>query len=131
LYSFDFRKRVLAIGKKENLSIRKLGERFGIASRTIVSWNQRLSPILKRKKPPTKISYEALLKDVEQYPEAYGYERAARLGVSKTCIHASLKRLKITYKKNSQPSQSRRRKAIYVLSNSSKLQTSRATDSSS
>lgn len=90
MYSIDFRKRVLAIGKKEILSIRKLGERFGIASRTIVSWNQRLSPILKSKKPPTKISYE-VLKDVEQYSDAYGYERARQLGVSKTCIYASFK----------------------------------------
>ena len=121
MYSLDFRKRVLALGKKEKLSIRQLGERFGIASRTIVSWNQRLSPILKRKKPPTKISYEALLKDVEQYPDAYGYERAARLGVSKTCIHASLKRLKITYKKNPQASQNGQRKTIYLLPDSSRL----------
>ncbi len=120
MYSLDFRKRVLALGKKEDLSIRKLGERFGIASRTIVNWKQRLEPTVKRNKPPTKINHEALLKDVEQYPDAYGYERAARLGVSKSCIRWALKRLKITYKKNPQTSQSGRRKAIYVLPDSSR-----------
>ena len=46
-----------------------------------------------------KISNEALLKDIEQHPDDYMYERAQRLGCSKSGIEAALKRLGIRRKK--------------------------------
>jgi hypothetical protein len=52
-----------------------------------------------RKKKPTKISNEAILEDVNKYPDAYQSERALRLGVSKSGIYHALKRNKISYKK--------------------------------
>lgn len=116
MYSLDFRKHVLKIGSKENLSIRDLAKRFGIASRTIVNWKQRLIPHLKRNKRPIKIKDEDLLKDIREHPDAYQYERAKRLNVSETGIFRALKRLKITYKKNAQASKSRRRTAVCILS---------------
>ena len=42
---------------------------------------------------------DALARDVEAYPDAYQYERAARLGVSIRCVGYALKRLGVTYKK--------------------------------
>ncbi|WP_421522811.1 IS630 transposase-related protein [Neisseria yangbaofengii] len=46
-----------------------------------------------------KISAQALLEDVERYPDAYCYERAQRFGCSHTAIHKALKRYNISYKK--------------------------------
>ena len=47
-----------------------------------------------------KIPNEALLKDVEQHPDDYMYERAIRLGCSKSGIESALKRLGISQKKD-------------------------------
>ena len=52
-------------------------------------------------KPATKINMEALKEDLKAYPDGYLKERAERLNVSHNCIWRALKRLKITYKKNS------------------------------
>ncbi|MFZ2843304.1 IS630 transposase-related protein [Psychrobacter sp.] len=64
------------------------------------SWQQDLVPKTTRKKAPTKIPNEALLKDVEQRPDDYMYERAYRLGCSKSGIETVLKRLGISQKKD-------------------------------
>jgi hypothetical protein len=44
---------------------------------------------------------EALAGDVENTPDAYQYERAARRGVSQRAIGDALKRLNVSDKKNS------------------------------
>jgi transposase len=106
-YSIDFRKKVLDIKEEHNLSYRETSARFGIGIDTIVRWKKRLEPKLTRDKPPTKINTNLLLQDVEAYPDAYYKERAERFGVSKVGIFHALKRLKISHKKNSQPSQSK------------------------
>jgi transposase len=115
VYSIDFRRHVLKIGEKEGLSIRALADRFCIASRSIVNWKKKLAPIVKLHRRPRTVCHEALKEDLKQYPDAYHQERAERLGVSKSGIYHALKRLKVTYKKNSQSSQSQSRKAIYIL----------------
>jgi transposase len=58
-----------------------------------------------RDKPATKIDMEALEQDVQTYPEAYQYERAERLGVSRRGIGYALKRLGISRKKTFSPPQ--------------------------
>jgi transposase len=112
VYSLDFRKRILKIGEEQDLSIRELAKKYTIASRSIVNWKKRIDPILKRSKKPTKIDSEALRADVENHPDSYQYERAERLGASKSGIGRALKRLRITYKKNSKTPKSRRNQAI-------------------
>lgn len=57
---------------------------------------------------------DVLVRDVEQHPDTYHYERARRLGVSKSCIQAALKRLGIRYKKNTKASESCSRIATSV-----------------
>lgn len=47
---------------------------------------------------------EALGKDVKDNPDNFQYERAKKFGVSQSAIYYALKRLKISYKKNSFPS---------------------------
>jgi transposase len=102
VYSVDFRRHVLRLGKQEGLSIRALAERFRIASRSIVNWKKKLEPIAKPTRQPRTVCHEALTEDLKQYPDSYQQERAERLGVSKSGIYHALKRLKVTYKKNSQ-----------------------------
>jgi transposase len=96
------------------MSIRKLAEKYDISTRTIQNWEQGKLPIGKRNKPNSSLDKLLLLDDVKQYPDAYQYERAERLKVSQMCIWYNLKKLGITYKKNTKASQSRRRKAAIV-----------------
>ena len=99
-YSIDFRKKVLEIKKRENLTLAETAARFGVGIASIVRWMHRIEPKTTRNKPATKINREALIKDVEEYPDSYQYERAMRFGVSCTGIGEALKRLKISNKKN-------------------------------
>ena len=57
--------------------------------------------VIKRTRPrkPSKVDDDALRADVEQYPDDYQYERAARFGCGTSTIGDALKRLNITVKK--------------------------------
>lgn len=108
-YSLDFRKKVLSVKEREKLSFEEVALRFDIGSKnTVFRWSKKLEPCQTRNKPATKINMDALARDVELYPDAYQYERAQRLGVSESGIREALKRLKISYKKNTRASQSQR-----------------------
>ena len=65
-----------------------------------------MEPKIKRNKPATKINMEALKKDVKEYPDRYQYERAEKFGVTQAAIWFALKRLGMSYKKNSVSSKS-------------------------
>lgn len=120
-YSLDFRRKVLEVREKEKVSLAKVAKRFGIGLNTVMRWTKRIESKKTRHKPAIKIDREALKRDIEKYPDAYMYERAKRLGVSKNGIWHALKRLKVSYKKKSSASQSRFRKAVYILPNPSKV----------
>ncbi len=114
-YSRDFRNKVLSVRAKENLSMAKIAKRFGISLKSVLRWSKNIESITKRNKPATKIDMEALKRDVEQYPDAYQYERAERLNVSEGCVFHALKRLGVTYKKNSKSPQGGQRKTLCFL----------------
>ena len=97
-YSIDYRKKVLEIREREWLSLEETAKRFGVGRASIFRWTKEIEPKRKRKKP-TKIKEEELLQDIEQYPDAYQYERAKRLGVSQRGIGLALKRIGISRKK--------------------------------
>lgn len=101
-YSIDFRKQVLR-SIKDGMTIREAANLYQLSTSSIHSWQQSLVPKTTRNKAPTKISNEALLKDVKQYPDDYMYERAQRLNCSKSGIEAALKRLSISQKKDTRP----------------------------
>lgn len=117
-YSIDFRRKVLDVKKKEGLTFEETAKRFCVGKNSLFLWSKKLEPIEKRNTKPRRIDLSALKKDIEDYPDAYQCERAQRLGVSEHCIFWNLKKLNITYKKNSLSSQSRRRKASFVLQES-------------
>ncbi len=120
-YSRDFREKVLLIKEKESLSFAKIAKRFSIGIASVVRWAENIESKKTRNKPATKIDMEALKKDIEAYPDAYQYERANRLNVSRAGINHALKRLGVTYKKNPKSSTSQSRKTICLLSNSSRF----------
>ena len=114
-YSLDFRLKVLSVKEKESLSVVETAERFCVGLASIVRWSKKAEPQKRRYKAPTKINMEALKEDIVLYPDAYQYERAERLHVSRTGIWHALKRLRVTYKKNSQASQGGSRKTLCFL----------------
>lgn len=114
-YSLDFRLHVLKVKEAERLTFQECSSRFCVGIASLVGWSKNPYPKTKRNKPTTKIDMEALKRDIEEYPDAYQYERAQRFGVTATGIWHALKRLGVTYKKNPKSSQSRSRKALYIL----------------
>lgn len=105
---------MLAIKEKEKLSLELVSKRFGIGKNTVFVWTKKISPIRNRNKAPTKIAIDKLKKDVMQYSDAYQYERAERLGVSRSGIQKALRRLSITYKKSFKTSEGERRREIRI-----------------
>lgn len=63
-YSRDFRKKVLTIREKENLSMAKVAKRFSVSLASVLRWSKNLEAKTKRNKPATKIDMEALKRDV-------------------------------------------------------------------
>ena len=107
-YSLDFRRKVLGVKEKEQLTYAETAERFAVAKNSILLWSKDIEPKKNRNRPATKIDMEALKKDIETYPDAYQYERAERFGVTAMGIGQALKRLNVTYKKNTFAPQGRR-----------------------
>ncbi len=108
-YPAFYRKKVLAYRKKHGATIQETADHFKIGTASVSRWVHKQEPAKTRIKKPTKITDKVLLKDVKKYPDAYQYERAKRLGASKSGIYYALIRLKISYKKNSATSKGRRK----------------------
>jgi transposase len=119
-YPVNFRKKILKIKDKEQLSYAAVAKKFGISKTTIFSWSKGIEPQKHRNRRASKIDMDALKRDIEQYPDSYCYERAQRLGVSRTGVRDAQYRLGVTYKKNPKSSQGESRKKIYVLSGNPK-----------
>ena len=98
-YSVDFRRKVLSVREKEDLTIDEVASRFEIGVASVVRWLRKLEPLPCRNKPSTKIDMDALARDVEKYPDAYQRERAHRFSVSIQGMHCALRRLGVSYKK--------------------------------
>ena len=104
----------MSVREKEGLTIAEVAERFCIGIASVVRWLNRVEPQRTRIKPATRIDRIALARDVREYPDAYQSERAKRLGVSEKGVGHALRRMNITYKKNTQaPKGERRRTACF------------------
>jgi transposase len=109
-YSLDFRKKVLAIKEQEGLTGKETAVRFGIGEASITRWNNCLEARSTRNKPATKLDMEALERDIKENPDAYQYERAARLGVCQRTVGYALERLNVSRKKKHCRTQKRTKK---------------------
>ena len=105
-YSADFRAQVIKNIKQKDMSIRQACTFYNISKSTLQRWLIDPSIQTTRVKTPTSIPNEALLQDVNQYPDDYLYERARRLNCSKSGIGYALKRLNIRQKKDLSTSKS-------------------------
>jgi transposase len=114
-YPLAFRRKVMSIKAKEGLTFAETAKRFGVGIASITRWSQKLEPQTTRYKPPVKLNMEGLKKDIEQYPDAYQYERASRLGVTAQGIWHAMRRLNITVKKNTHAPQGNTRRSVYLL----------------
>ena len=101
-YSLDFRQRVLAYKEENDFTFEKTSEHFNVSLRTLFRWSNNIAPCTRRQKPATKVDMDALKKELESSPDDYQWERAKRLGVSQTTIHYALKRINISFKKNTE-----------------------------
>jgi transposase len=113
-YSLDFRRKALSIREQEGLTIAEIAARFGGGIARVVRWLKKLEPQRTRHKPATKIDMAARARDVRDFPDAYQYERARRLGVSQKGIDHALRRLGVTYKKNADTSPGRRARTAHL-----------------
>ena len=113
-YPISFRRKVLSIREKEGLTIAQVAERFCVGVASVTRWIKTPDPRTTRNKPSTRIDMEILAQDVKDHPDAYQYERAKRPGVSTQGINHALRRLGVTYKKNSTPPKGQRRRAAHL-----------------
>ena len=104
-YPLHIRKKILA--DLEHSTYRAVAKRYGISTTALQNWKKQPEPKATKDYPPRKIDNQALLDDVEKYPDDYQWQRAARFGCRQSAICAALKRLKITLKKNTRASKSR------------------------
>ena len=103
-YGESLRKQVLHVQEKESLSQDETALRFDISQARVSRWKSNPQSRLGQNRSAYKIKDEALLADVEAYPDAYQSERASRLGVSQRGVSHALKRLKLSRKKNTDSS---------------------------
>ena len=97
-YSKDFKDKVIEIMARDEMSVRKSARYFNVCIQTIQNWKKSTVS-----KPipgcPAKISRAQILKDVEQYPDDYQYERAERLAVSTHAVFNALRAAEISRRK--------------------------------
>ena len=113
-YETSFRKHVFKIKEKEKLTYEQTSKRFGINIRTLFRWKHKPIDTKRRNKPATKINMAGLKKDIDNRPDAYNYERAARFKVSTHARWAAMRPLKISHKKTlKQPTADQAQRAIH------------------
>jgi transposase len=103
-YPAKFRKKLLSIMEKDDLTINEAAERFDVGSASVFRWKTNSEPSLTRNKAASKINMEALKIDVENHPDSFLSERAERFSVSISGIRYALKRLGFSRKKNTKTS---------------------------
>ena len=113
-YSSDFRRKVLSVREKEGLTIAEVAARFCVGVASVTRWLKTPDPKRTRNKPATKIDMDKLARDILEHPDAYQYERARRFGVSVQGINYALRRLGVSYKKNSGAPQGTRRRTAHL-----------------
>lgn len=92
-YSLEFREKVLSVRAQHNLSIAETAKKFHIGESSVEKWSKNIVPKKTKNRPFTKLDVDALKRDIKIFPDAYNYERAKRLGVSKNCILYALRKL--------------------------------------
>lgn len=120
-YPIQFRKKIMKL-HAAGMKYEEIQQKYMISIRTLARWKKEITPKASRNKPWNKINKDALMADIQKYPDSYAYERAERLNASRSGIQDAMKRLSVTYKKNTNSSKSGSRKKIYILPKDCALQ---------
>ena len=106
MYSIDYRKRAVEY-KREGHSFKQLWEVFKISAQTYYRWSEEYDNGFKQAETQRtrtrKIDREALLRALEEKPDAYLRELAEPFGCSATAVHLMLESMGITLKKRRLP----------------------------
>lgn len=94
-YPVEFRRRILSVCEKQNLSSDEAARRFGISRHTILNWRKRIESMTHKCGGRRKICMTTLAADVRDHPESRLCDRAGRFGVSSGGMHFALKRLQV------------------------------------
>ena len=113
-YPISFRQHVLTVQEREGLTLSETASRFSIGIASLVRWRAQIEPKTYHRKRGLKINLEALAQDVNDYPDAYQYERAKRFGVTPKAIWQALRKLGVTYKKIPDASKGERRQTAIL-----------------
>jgi transposase len=70
IYLISFRRKVLSVREKENLSIAQVARRFFVGVAGVTRWTKTPGPKTTGNKPATKIDMEILAQDVKDRPDA-------------------------------------------------------------
>ena len=84
-YSLKFRLHVLGVCEREDLTLLATALRFAVGISTLTRWVKDPHPRPSRPRRG-KIDMEVLARDIEDYPDAYQFERAKRFGVCQKAI---------------------------------------------
>ena len=100
-YPIKFRRHILHVKARDCLSFADVSLRFSVGIASVKCGSKQLEP-----KPykPRKVDLDALHDDVRTYPDAYQYERAERLGVTRKAIWQGLRKIGVTYKTSAEAS---------------------------
>lgn len=114
-YSNDLRRLAMQYVQVDKRSLTDTCHHLRISLTTLKTWlrlNEQgiLYTIKPRSHKGRKIDDKALMAYVSKHPDSYLAEIACVFNVSKSGIHAALKRLGISYKKNTLLQRARRRK---------------------
>lgn len=114
-YSADIKRLAMTMITVDKHDYEYICKTLKIALTTLTRWinlnkNNVLYNIKPRSNASRKINDDALRAYIAQNPDAYLYEIAEHLSVSRNGVHQALKRLKISYKKNTNLQRTRRRK---------------------
>lgn len=97
-YPIQFRKKMMRLHEC-GMKYEEIEKMYLVSIRTLARWKKDILPKSKRNRSWKKINKEALIEDIKNYPDSYGYERAERLCASRSGIQDAMKRLSVTYKK--------------------------------
>jgi hypothetical protein len=70
-YPEKFRRKLLAVMEKEELTIEEGAKRFDVGTASVSRWKLNSKPTFTRNRPAQKINMEALKKDVQINPDSY------------------------------------------------------------
>ncbi len=100
--------------ESKGLSLAESAERFGVGIASIMRWKKNPEPTLKRNKPATKIDMDGLAKDIEENPDSFLHERAAKFSDSPSGMGSAIKRLGCSRKKSLQhPKADQQTRAVF------------------